>query len=105
MFLNGDDIVDAISRGFSLSVDTWGAHASLIVDPINLNLTIGGQSIGVRESSFSIAADLRSKGSFSSTAANMSNADASQLLPEVSVPLSAEVILDIELGNVTVSPM
>ena len=105
MFINGDPIGDALSRGFRLSVDTWGAYASLIVDPINLNLTIGGQSIGVRDSTFAIAADLRSKGSFSSTAANMSNADASQLIPNVAVPLSAEVILDITLGNVTVSPM
>ena len=105
MFLKGDPIVDAISRGFRLTVDTWGAYASLIVDPINLNLTLGRQDIRVRDSSFAIAADLRSKGSFSSTAANMSNADPSQLLPNVAVPLSAEVIFDITVGDVVVSPM
>lgn len=106
VFLNGDNIDAAISRGFRLSVDTWGASASLVVDPINLNLPLGGQTIGLRDSSFAIAANLRSKGSFSSTAANMSVTDPSPLLcPDLTVPLSAEIILDIIVGDVVVSPM
>ena len=103
--MNGDNIGDALADAFGLRVETWGAYISLVVDPINFNLTLGGQTIGVRDSSFSIAAHLRSKGSFFSSAANMSNANATGLVPNINVPLSAEVILDIPIGDVVVSPM
>ena len=75
------------------------------MDPINFNITLGGQTIGVRDSSFSIAANLRSKGSFFSSASNITNANASGLVPNIAVPLSAEVILDIPIGDVSVLPM
>ena len=107
MFLNGDPIDEAISQGLSLSVDTWGAFASLVVDPINLKVTLAGQTVGVRDSSFAVGVDLRSQKqpAFSSTAANLSRTDTSGLIPEVRVPLSAELILDINVSDIILSPM
>ena len=32
-----------------VGVKTWGASASIVVDPISLTLNYGGNSIGVRE--------------------------------------------------------
>lgn len=104
----GDPLGDALSRGFQLSVSTWGAFASLVIDPINLSLDVGSQTIGVRDSFFSITADLRSKGPFSATAEELKTGMAqntSQLVPVITVPLSAEVILDVDVGSISVSPM
>jgi hypothetical protein len=40
-----------------------------------------------------------------STAANLSRTDTSGLIPEVRVPLSAELILDINVSDIILSPM
>lgn len=105
--MNGVPISTAISQGFSLRVEEWKASASLLVDPINFDVTLAGQTVGVRDSMFFIGVDLHSqiKPAFISTAANLTNADTAGLAPIVNVPLSAELTLDVNVSDIIISPM
>lgn len=101
----GSDLGDALLKGIGLGVPSWGALASLAVDPINVAFSVIGQNINVRDSSFSLSVELESTSSFFSSAHNISTASSDPLVPIVSVPLSTEIIVDLNVGDVVVSPM
>ena len=88
-----------------VGVKTWGASASIVVDPISLTLNYGGNSIGVRDSSLALGVDLRSQGEFFTTVSGISNAPLEKLQPIVVVPFSAEVMFIINVSNVSISPI
>ena len=105
--VGGETISDAILRGVGLRIDTWGAFASVVVDPINVDIAIGGATYAVRDSSFALGAELRSAGSFAASVEELvdGTADVTPLEPEISIPLAVEIILDLPVSNVTISPM
>lgn len=89
----------------SLGIKTWGARAAIIVDPISLALRYGNYSIGVRESSLAVEIDLRSQGEYSTTISGLSEASKSLLNPTITIPVLAEVIFDVNVSNVSISPI
>ena len=97
VFFDGKPINDALEDGWSLAIDTWGCQAELVLDPIDISIPISSQAVSIRDSLFAVGIDLRSKGTYSSTVANLTNADSSQLpsqlLPNVAIPVSAELSL------------
>lgn len=104
VFFDGKPINDALEDGWSLAIDTWGCQAELVLDPIDISIPISSQAVSIRDSLFAVGIDLRSNGSYSSTVANLTNADSSQLLPNVAIPVSAEILIDLTVGNIAVSP-
>ena len=101
---------EALRKGISLYIDTWGAFGQIIVDPIELGITLFGRDINIRESHFALAAELRSKGKFAATIDEMilggSAIDTSPLIPELTVPLSTEFVFDINATDeIIVSPI
>ena len=112
IFSSGTPISEALLNGIGLRVKTWGAFATLIVDPISAELSLnGGQTLEINDSSVSLSAELRSKGEFFSSVADMvdGSADVSALEPSLVVPLNAEIIFGLEVGvngaNVKLSPI
>jgi hypothetical protein len=89
----------------SLGIKTWGARAAIIVDPVSLALRYGNYSIGVRDSSLAVDIDLRSQGEYSTTISGLSEASKSPLIPSISIPLLAEVMFDVNVSNVSLSPI
>jgi hypothetical protein len=89
----------------SLGIKTWGARAAILVDPISLALRDGNYFIGVRDSSLAVNIDLRSQGEYSTTIGGLSEASKSSLIPTISVPILAEVIFDLNVSNVSISPI
>eukprot|EP00957_Ditylum_brightwellii_P155317 11823665-Ditylum_brightwellii.AAC.1 len=80
--------------------------ASLIVDPINIDITLGGTSMRIHNSHIALSVELGSSGVFSATVAELiSGPDASALKPKISIPLDAEVMFEIEVASVKVSPI
>jgi hypothetical protein len=107
---SGTPVDEALEEGIGLHITTWGAYASLIVDPINLELTLFGQTLGIRNSAIALSAGLRSKGAFFASAKDIldGTADTSSLIPDLTVPLSAEVVFDFDVpgvDGVTISPI
>ena len=100
----------ALRKGISLQIDTWGAFAEIIVNPIDLDLTLFGKDIHIRDSHFAIAAEIRSRGKFVASIDDMivgsSAINTAPLLPNLTVPLSTEFILDIPLTDgIVLSPI
>jgi hypothetical protein len=89
----------------SLGIKTWGARAALLVDPMSLALRYGNYSIGVRDSSMAVDIYLRSQGEYSTTISGLSEASKSPLIPTISVPVLAEVMFDVNVSNVSLSPI
>lgn len=91
----------ALRSGISLSIETWGAFASLIVDPINIDVTLFGSTQSIVDSHIAVSADLRSKGGFFASIQDMidSTANTSFLIPNLSVPLSAELVFNFTVYN------
>jgi hypothetical protein len=99
---------DTLEQAIGLYVNTWGASAALVVDPINIDITLFDQSFGVHDSYVAIVAALRSKERFMVTLDSMieGTVDASPLIPSLSIPFSAEIKLDLNVyENFTVSPI
>ena len=105
----GDQALDAaLTNGISLHINTWGAFAEVIVDPIELGLTLFGREISIRDSHFVVAAELRSAGEFVATVQDMidNNIDSSPLIPELTVPFSTEFVFDVPVNDqITISPI
>jgi hypothetical protein len=104
----GEKLKEGIKQGIGLHINTWGASAALLVDPINIDITLFDQSFGVHDSHVAIAVALRSKERFMATLDSMieGTVDASPLIPSLSIPFSAEIKLDLNVyGNFTVSPI
>ena len=92
---------EAILESFEIEISTWGANALLIVDPIDLVLPLSSDSaLKVRQSSFSLAANVKSTESFL-----VGSDDISGLTPTITVPLKAELTFDLEIADTTLSPM
>lgn len=101
---------EALSKGISLYIDTWGAFGQIIVDPIELGITLFGKDINIRDSHFALAAELRSRGKFTATIDDMitgsSAVDTSPLIPEITVPLSTEFVFDVNATDeIIISPI
>ena len=72
IFSSGTPISEALLNGIGLRVKTWGAFATLIVDPISAELSLNGeQTLEINDSSVSLSAKLRSKSEFFSSVADM----------------------------------
>ena len=102
VFLKGTPLADAFFDGVGLGVSTWGAYASIVADPINLNITNG---VGIRDSFVALAANIRSQGPYFATVREIdtSNSNTSQLIPNIAIPVSAEVIFDVNVADYTPS--
>lgn len=88
-----------------LIIKTWGAGASIVVDPISLAIRYGDHSIGVRESALAVGIDLRSEGVFSTSVSGLSEASSAPLIPTITIPVLAEVIFDLTVSDFSISPM
>lgn len=90
-------IVPALEKGLVLGIEKWGAFATLVVDPINIDIALFGQNQSIIDSSIAISAELRSKDEFSASVKDMmeGNSNASVLVPELTVPLSTELIFNL----------
>jgi hypothetical protein len=88
-----------------VGVKTWGANASIVVDPFSLTVKNGENSIGVRDSSLALGVDLRSIGEYFTTVKGISNTSKAPLMPVIVVPFSAEVMFDINVSDVSISPI
>jgi hypothetical protein len=98
-------MVSSIGSMVGLSIKTWGAGASIIVDPISLAISYGDHSIGVRESALAVGIDLRSEGVFSTSVSGLSEASSAPLIPIITIPVLAEVIFDLTVSDFSISPM
>ena len=100
----------ALSKGCALFIDTWGAFGEITVAPTDVGTTLFGNEIHIRDSHFALAAELRSRGRFFASIDNMiaggSEFDPSPLIPDFTVPFSAELMIDISVNNETsISPI
>jgi hypothetical protein len=98
----------ALLSGISLRIETWGAYATLVVDPINIDVTLFGSTQSIVDSYIAVSADLRSRDVFFASIQDMidSTADTSVLIPNLSVPLSAELGFNLTVfDDVTVLPI
>ena len=98
----------ALRKGIALHIETWGAFAEIIVDPIELGVTLFERDIIIRDSHFAAAAEIRSRGKFVATIDDMitGSVDTAPLIPDLTVPLSAEFILDIPVADeIILSPI
>ena len=104
VFLKGTPLADAFFDGVGLGVSTWGAYASIVADPINLNIT---DRVEIRDSFVALAANIRSQGQYFATVREIAdgNSNTSQLIPNIAIPVSAEVIFDVNVADYTISPM
>lgn len=96
---------NSVDSMVSLGIKTWGARASLLVDPMSLALRYGNYSIGVRDSSLAVEIDLRSNGEFFATISGLSEASKKPLIPTITIPILAEVIFDLKASNISLSPI
>ena len=64
VFLDGTPLGEAFLDSVGLGVKTWGAYASIVADPIDLNIT---DRFGIRDSYVALAANVRSKGPYFAT--------------------------------------
>ena len=88
-----------------VGVTTWNARASIVADPISLNIAYGGNSIGVSDSSLALSVELSSAGEYFTTLNDFSNSDTSLLRPLIDIPVSAEIKFDINVSNVSLIPI
>ena len=107
---NDSSLDEALQEGIALHVDTWGAFAQIVVDPIELIITLFGKEILIRDSYFALAVELRSRGKFVATIADMivggDAIDTSLLTPDLTIPLSTEFVFDVTAtDSITVSPI
>jgi hypothetical protein len=101
---------EALRKGISLYIETWGAFGEIIADPIELGVTLFGKDINIRDSHFATAADIRSRGKFVASIDDMisggSAVDMSLLSPVLTVPLSTEFVFDIHAtDDIIISPI
>ena len=101
---------EALRKGIALNIDTWGAFAEIIVDPIELDISLFGRNISIEDSHFATSAELRSRGKFIATIDDMivggSAIDTSPLIPDLIVPLSTEFMFNIPMTDqIIVSPI
>lgn len=91
----------SLLNGIALYVDTYGAFAEMIVDPIELSFSLFGKDVFIRDSHIATAADLRSRGRFFATIDDMVSGriDITPLIPDLTVPLSAEVVIDVPVTD------
>lgn len=105
---NGAAIDEALRHGISLSMETWGAYASLIVDPINIDITLFGTTQSIIDSSIAVSAELRSADAFYGSIQDMIDdaVDTSVLVPTLSIPLSTDLSFNFSvMDNVYITPM
>ena len=107
-FQSGDTLDVALGKAMSLELSNYKAYASIVVDPIN-NTTINfsGMSLGIRDSSVSMAVNVQNEGQFSATVHDFVNdaVNISGLGTIVSLPITADVTFDRDLGPVVLSPV
>ena len=107
---NSKPLGEALEAGIALHIDTWGAFAEMIVDPIDVAITLFGRVIQIRNSYFAISAELRSRGKWDATLQDMilggDALNTSLLVPDLTIPLSTEFVFDIPAtDSITVSPI
>lgn len=81
-----------------------------IVNPIEIGISLFGRDMGIRDSYFATAAELQSRGKFISTIDDMiiggDAVNLSTLVPDLTVPLSAEFVFDIPVTDeIIISPI
>lgn len=94
--------------GISLYIDTYGAFADIVVDPIDLSFTLFDNDVVVRDSHFATAVDLRSAGRFIVSIDDVLSGtiDIAPLMPVLTVPFSAELIIDTPISEeITMTPI
>ena len=82
----------------ALVIETWGAFAEIIADPIELSIPLFERDLVIRDSHFATSAELRSRGKFIASLGDLlgdSAVDTSMLIPDLTVPLSTEFIFDV----------
>lgn len=106
-FLDDTPLGEAFASGVGLGISTWGAYVTFIVDPINLGFAFGGSSLELRDSHLAVSADIRSQGPYFATVQDIIDGEtnSTQLIPTVMIPLSAEVVLDVNVAGYTISPI
>ena len=110
IFESSYPLAEGLRKGCSLFIDTWGAFVEVIVDPIDLSFSLFGKDVLIRDSHFVTALYIRSRGRFFASIDDMivggSALDTSPLMPEFTVPLSAELIFDIPVNDqINISPI
>ena len=110
IFESSYPLAEGLRKGCALFIDTWGAFVEIIVDPIELSFSLFGKGILIRDSHFVTGLYIRSKGRFFASIDDMivggSAIDISPLMPEFTVPLSAELIFDIPVDDqINISPI
>jgi len=96
---------NSVGSMVSLGISTWGARASIIVDPFALAITSSDYSIGVRESLLAVTIDLRSVGEYSTAISEILEVSKEPLIPNITIPVIAEVIFDVNVSDVSISPI
>ena len=71
------------------------------VDPIELEISLFGRDINIRDSHFALLADLRSRSRFFATIEDMinGNIDTSPLIPDLTLPFSTEFAFDVPVTD------
>ena len=116
LVLEGKPVDEALLDGFGLRINTWGAFSALVMDQFSADFIPWQPDedgncnpiFSIRDSTLELCLDLRSKGIFFATLGEMTSGSVkniSLLAPDLVVPLSGELIIDVEISNVTVSPM
>ena len=88
-----------------VGVKSWGASASIVVDPISLSFRYGGNFVGVSDSSLALGIYMRSTGEYFTTVSGISTTSTDPLKPVVVVPFSADVMFNINVSNISISPI
>jgi hypothetical protein len=103
----GLPIDQVLRRGIALKIDTWGAFAAVVVDPIELEFSLLNRTITIHDTHLAMSVELRSRGPFSASVESLINgtANTTALLPNVTVPFSSEVVLDVPVEGFVLSPI
>lgn len=104
----GTAVDAALNSGVALKIDSWGAFASLIVDPIALDISLFGQTIAIHDSHLAMSVELRSRGPFSASLESLvdGTANTTALIPDLVVPFSSEIVLDVPVyEGLVISPI
>lgn len=104
---SGEGVKEGLQEGLRLEIDSWGAFALLVVDPIELEFSFGSTTLEVRDSSFALGAYARNSGSFLTTVKEIINdsSNVAGLVPIVTIPLNVELIFDLDISGITLSPI
>ena len=105
-----ESFADALASGLVLTISDYGADAGLVVDPIELEINFGSNSLAIRDTSFALSAHLaKTEGPWKYSVKDLidDNFTTTALEPKpFQLSLSTEIIVDVNVSDVlTVSPM